>query len=661
MGDNPRRRSIRRAALSLMAVNLVLPLALWGAAGPSAYRLPGLASFFGFCAAFALVASLPMSLDFSEHRATFTLTDAVLVIGLFHMSAVPLGLAATIGEVTAGFAHRTPPLKAAFNAASRMGAVTLAAAAYSAIAPAGRLGPATWGPALTAALCWGVLNVATVSVILATAEGRSFTRTLKRSIPTALVTTALAAPLGLLVAQLLGIRPVLVLLVIPVATGVWMTNRYAAAQRDEHLRVERLYEATTRTALLPAESDVVATIADEARQLLTAGASLCFLREEDGAWVGRTARADGVGDAGEDDLAALLEALGSEARSVTGVAVPAGLQAACPDAEMMVIARSPQRTPVQLVVGVLRRRSDDRRPDSGFGDTLSAFAAHGAVIAANSLLLARVRSALVDQLDANRRKDEFVATVSHELRTPLTVMLGTAQTLLRLDDRVGTEDRRSLLVTAVGQGKRLQVLIEDLLLVASAESGATSRVTSVHADQLAAEMASDLPPELRQRVVVNNRSGTSVLVLDDHKVRQIIANLIGNAAKYAPAGPVEVDLAADDGWARFVVSDHGPGIRKGDRNRVFERFVQLDQTSTRSQGGTGLGLYVCKRLATQLGGTLELRTTPGGGCTFELSVPSRSTLHPGEPSDAHTHRAPPAGLMCRPPVVSPRLVSASDS
>jgi signal transduction histidine kinase len=71
----------------------------------------------------------------------------------------------------------------------------------------------------------------------------------------------------------------------------------------------------------------------------------------------------------------------------------------------------------------------------------------------------------------------------------------------------------------------------------------------------------------------------------------------------------------------FLVVDHGPGIPAGERDRVFERFVQLDQSSTRRQGGTGLGLYLCRQLAGLLDGTLTLEETPGGGCTFRLRLP----------------------------------------
>jgi two-component system, OmpR family, sensor kinase len=79
---------------------------------------------------------------------------------------------------------------------------------------------------------------------------------------------------------------------------------------------------------------------------------------------------------------------------------------------------------------------------------------------------------------------------------------------------------------------------------------------------------------------------------------------------------------APDGRVQISVVDHGPGVPAGDRERVFERFVQLDSSATRSVGGTGLGLYVCRKLAESQQGTITLDDTPGGGCTFTLELPA---------------------------------------
>jgi signal transduction histidine kinase len=121
------------------------------------------------------------------------------------------------------------------------------------------------------------------------------------------------------------------------------------------------------------------------------------------------------------------------------------------------------------------------------------------------------------------------------------------------------------------------------------------------------------------RLVTMLPPGLSVRT-DEHKLARILVNLIENAAKYAPDGPIELEAMTAGPRAVFFVVDHGPGIAPPDRNKVFERFVQLDQSLTRPQGGLGLGLYLCRQLARLLEGELVLTQTPGGGCTFCLAI-----------------------------------------
>ena len=256
-------------------------------------------------------------------------------------------------------------------------------------------------------------------------------------------------------------------------------------------------------------------------------------------------------------------------------------------------------------------------------------------VEAGAALLGELRAALAAQVEANRRKDEFVATISHELRTPLTVLLGTAQTLEAAGERMAAADRARLLHTAVGQGQRLKVLIDDLLLVASAAHGSMSvSPTTARVADLAADLAADVPADIVGRVTVTTTATAAppTVRTDPQRVRQVVANLVGNAAKYAADSPIEVDLAVVSGRLVVRVADHGPGIGPADRERVFDRFVQLDQSATRAQGGTGLGLYLCRQIADRLGGHLTLTETAGGGATFTLDLPAAdpgATDHPG--------------------------------
>jgi two-component system OmpR family sensor kinase len=109
---------------------------------------------------------------------------------------------------------------------------------------------------------------------------------------------------------------------------------------------------------------------------------------------------------------------------------------------------------------------------------------------------------------------------------------------------------------------------------------------------------------------------------DEARVRQVLANLLGNALQHTPAGtPVEVRLAARDGWAVVEIVDHGPGMTDDVAARVFERFYRADASRTRGSGGSGLGLAIVAALVEAHGGRLELDTAPGRGATFRVLLP----------------------------------------
>lgn len=282
----------------------------------------------------------------------------------------------------------------------------------------------------------------------------------------------------------------------------------------------------------------------------------------------------------------------------------------------------------------------------GRAKVLWAFVFHAALIATNALLFEQVEDALRHQVDLNRQKDEFLAAVSHELRTPLASMLGSVETLRRLEDRLGAEARERFFTIAQRQGKRLQRLIEELLLTAAVEHRQELVVAeNVAVTELLNEVAEDLGGQARGRIVVRWSPDVPSVATDPHKLRQVLTNLVENATKYAPTGLIEVSAGA--GALQRVeirVADHGPGVAPQDRSRVFERFVQLDGSSTRTQGGTGLGLYLCAAVADLLEGELTLTETPGGGATFTLSLPimhSSARLAPSEPVAPADRTGPP--------------------
>jgi K+-sensing histidine kinase KdpD len=261
-----------------------------------------------------------------------------------------------------------------------------------------------------------------------------------------------------------------------------------------------------------------------------------------------------------------------------------------------------------------------RRPSTWIA-TLVTFASQAALAVANARLYEEVEAAYQRQLDLNRQKGEFVATVSHELRTPVAAILGTVETVSRLGERLDSTKRANLLAGALEYGGRLTRIIEELLLAAATEHSVLT-VTSgvVDVEELLRRLVAETAVVSDSRVWAKASPVSGSIHTDEHMLFRVLVNLVENAAKYAPEGAIEVEAVPVGTRMLFYVTDHGPGIAPADRERVFERFVQLDQSATRRRGGLGLGLYLCRQLAQALGGELVLTDASGGGCSFCLAV-----------------------------------------
>ena len=247
--------------------------------------------------------------------------------------------------------------------------------------------------------------------------------------------------------------------------------------------------------------------------------------------------------------------------------------------------------------------------------------------AAEQARLVEGEQALIRQLqESDRLKRDLLATVSHELKTPLTVILGTLGTLSRRGTALDPAERREFVDMAVRQGTRLKELIEQLLLAARFEQTSAEPAERPLVD--AAALARDALAAARVahpgRELVLHAGEPLPIRANPEAVLQVLGNLLDNAAKYAPdLGPVRLEATRYGPLAVLAVEDTGPGVPPGDRERIFERFTQLDSGATRRAGGVGLGLYIARRLARDQGGELLLTdpTPPGHGARFELRLP----------------------------------------
>ena len=217
----------------------------------------------------------------------------------------------------------------------------------------------------------------------------------------------------------------------------------------------------------------------------------------------------------------------------------------------------------------------------------------------------------------------FVADVSHELRTPIASIAAAAETLA--DGSPDAAETVDLVELIRRQTARIRELIEDLMDLAQIESGAVDLEREpVALVPLLREVAADLEGEAARRgitVAVAGEASARALA-DRRRLAQVIRNLLDNAIKFSPEGETVSLLAfTDAGSAGFEVADRGPGIPRAERERIFQRFYQVDRSRSKTRPGTGLGLAIVKHLVQLHGGSIEVESEVGKGSVFRVLLP----------------------------------------
>jgi len=236
--------------------------------------------------------------------------------------------------------------------------------------------------------------------------------------------------------------------------------------------------------------------------------------------------------------------------------------------------------------------------------------------------LARAFNAMATELEeVDRMRKDLVANVSHELRTPISALRALLENLI---DGVEPVEHATL-ETTLRQVERLGGLVEQLLELSKLESGTVPlKRARIDLRPVVEQVLDETRPQAERRdVVVALDSAAPVeLAADEHRLHQVVANLVSNAIRHSPkGGRVTLRVAAHDGTARLEVLDEGPGIPAEEAERVFERFYRSDHARAATEGGSGLGLAIARWIVELHGGTIRAEEAEPHGCRMVVELP----------------------------------------
>jgi signal transduction histidine kinase len=227
--------------------------------------------------------------------------------------------------------------------------------------------------------------------------------------------------------------------------------------------------------------------------------------------------------------------------------------------------------------------------------------------------------------ELEQRKDDFINMASHELRTPLTALKIQTQLVHKRLEKQAQYEAATALTKVEEPIKQLERLIEELLDVSRIQVGKLEYVQEpVDLDTLLREAADTMHHLHPSHTILVHGNGQSNLIGDRDRLGQVLANLLSNAIKYAPdAKTIEMDLAVSEEAVTIRVQDHGPGIPREQRDKIFERFYRFAGLSQRAIPGLGMGLYIVAEIVKGHGGTITVDSNLGKGSTFTVTLPRR--------------------------------------
>ncbi|MGH2757048.1 MAG: ATP-binding protein [Actinomycetota bacterium] len=585
---------------------------------------------------FYVVEIFVVHLQFKRDAYSFSLSEIPLVLGLFFVGPMGTIAAHMVGAGAALVFHRRQSaLKGTFNIVAFGLEAIIASSVFYAIVPADAgIGPAAWGASFAAMGAWGLTQYVLIGLAISLLEGRLQVNTLLQGIGlgmTVTLTNTFVALVGVILLShdlMTGL-----LLIVPMAT-MYFAYRAYTSERSKHESIESLYEATRSAHRSLKVEEAMHNLLSQTLTMFHAERAMITLFPQ---------------KEGDPHRRTILEANGDFTyMSPMRLDPTEGVWARVAAEDRAVLVAKPiQNSRIknfydnqgirdtivaplhadEAVIGVMHvcnRLGEVATFQDEDAKVLETLANHASISLENARLVARLEESLAHLTEINQLKDDFVASVSHELRTPLTSIQGYVKTLLRPDAQFHPDDVRSFLETVDRQGHRLHRLIEDLLAVSRIESeGPEVAIEPVRIAMVIEDIRDELRSRLEGRhLEIVMAEDLESFETDIGKVHQILSNLVDNAIKYSPEGSsIHIEARGEGSGVLIAVTDEGDGIPFEQQDRIFDRFYQVDQSSTRSVGGAGLGLYLCRKLAEAIGGRLWLEVSGPQGSRFCVWLP----------------------------------------
>jgi two-component system, OmpR family, sensor kinase len=239
-------------------------------------------------------------------------------------------------------------------------------------------------------------------------------------------------------------------------------------------------------------------------------------------------------------------------------------------------------------------------------------------------MLARLERAFAERQASEQRLRQFLSDASHELRTPLASIRGYAE-VFRIGAARRPEDTAKAMRRVEDEAARMGVLVEDLLTLAHLDELRDPVRDDVDLAEVARDAADDARAMAPDRAITVRAASPAHVRGDPHQLRQVLANLMGNALVHTPAGtPIEIAVAREDDEVRLEVRDHGPGLPTSDADALFERFWRSEGGRLRGKGGAGLGLAIVAGIVEAHGGRVAAGNADDGGARFTVHLPAPS-------------------------------------